>query len=298
MKGIVETHSDQPDPRAHHFVPRALLRPWIIEVSPRQRCLKGYYWDHRTGSIRFKYRGVGGFCSQIDLLTLRHRPVRKAALETEFFQVVDDSGIKARDYMIEHGPRALTAQQRSDFARLLLSLEVRRPTNVEKLRAEVGPSLSKQLDADQEVVDLMRKEGVSGTPSEFLVRATGWTFEDRALLMTQRLVDNREVGIRLINADWHLRRLRSHHGSLMIGDRPLIRTHGFDHEGAVWVLPLTPKIAFIAANHAENRKRLIDLSAANFVKHTNISTITQAERFVFSSDQKHSRFLPKYLQPR
>jgi len=81
----------------------------------------------------------------------------------------------------------------------------------------------------------------------------------------------------------------------VLSDRPLIRIRGYDHPGGAWVLPLTPKVAFIAVNHPENLRRMQCVTPQRFVKQTNYSSAWQAERFVFSIDDFHARWLAKYL---
>lgn len=199
--------------------------------------------------------------------------------------------------MLEHGPEALTGEQRCDFARLLLSLEARRPTNVQRLRTEVPDYFRKSLDDDPEILAAMAAAGVNDSPSKFTEKLFGVTLDDRAMLIIQKLVDNPLIGGRLINSHWQLRKLKPNHGSLMLSDRPLVRTKGFDHEGAVWFLPLSPDVAFIAANHRENARRIKKASPATFVYRANRSTAGQAEKYVFSIEDRHKAKLERYLSP-
>jgi phosphoglycolate phosphatase-like HAD superfamily hydrolase len=60
------------------------------------------------------------------------------ALEKVFFGDIDTKGAKARDRLLAGGPRNLNADQRCDFARLLLSLDARRRATVSDLRV-TGP---------------------------------------------------------------------------------------------------------------------------------------------------------------
>lgn len=197
---------------------------------------------------------------------------------------------------MEHGPARLTEVQRCDFARLLLSLDARRPVNVEKLRKEVTRYLANELDADSEIRAAMDEHGIKDSSSDYVDRQMGWFLEDRALSMIQMLVDNPKVGKRLINAEWGLKRLGPHDGSFVLSDRPLIRIHAYESPGATWVLPLTPTVAFVAANHKANLDRLLRCTGQRFAKLTNVSSAKQAERFVFSTEQNDERWLGKYLR--
>lgn len=286
------------EPRRHHYVPELILNPWLQEKKPDQWSIRGYYWDEWTNSLRYRDRGAKAFCYGIDLLSLRGQRKTPVILETRYFQHIDAKGSEVRSFMLEHGPEALTGEQRCDFARLLLSLEARRPSNVQRLRTEVPDFFRKSLDEDPEIIAAMAAAGVAGSASMFAERHLGLPLDDRAMLIIQKLVDNPRVGGRLINAHWQLKRLKPHHGSLMLSDRPLVRTQGFDKEGTVWFLPLSPHVAFTAANHRDNARRIKKSSPATFVYRANRSIAGQAEKFVFSTDDRHVTKLERYLSPR
>lgn len=276
--------------REHHFVPQFLLRPWAVSGT-----LRGYWWDSRRGALACSRKGTRAFCKELDLLTLRAHPLGRDAIETRFFGEVDTKGAMVRDLLIEHGLGGLIGDQRCDFARLLLSLEARRPANVARLRGEVAVGLADGLDDDPDVLAALAAEGMTEPPSAFYERESGVAIGDKALTIIQRLVENPKVGGRLINGHWHVVRLGEFDGSLVLADRPLIRLRGYDHPGATWVLPLTPKAAFVAVNHEANLERIRRARPARFAKLTNVSSTNQSERYVFCADTSHERWLGKFL---
>ena len=229
--------------RKHHFVPEFLLRPWSLGGV-----LRGYWWDARRDELACIRKGAKGFCRQLELLTLRSHSLGRDALEKVFFGHIDAKGAAVRDRLVAAGPRSLNDDQRCDFARLLLSLDVRRPAIVATLRHAGPRHIAASLDGDPEIIAAMVREGLAGPPSTY-IEQLGMCLEDRALATIQQLVDNPEVGGRLINAHWHMVRLGLIDGTLVLSDRPLIRIRGYEHPGAAWVLPLTPKAAFVAVNH-------------------------------------------------
>ena len=142
----------------------------------------------------------------------------------------------------------------------------------------------------------MADVAINEKPSSYVERELGRSLEDEALTVIQGLVDNPQVGKRLINAHWGVKWLGSFDGSFVLSDRPLIRIHGYDNPGAIWALPLTPKAAFIGANHHDNYKRLMCTSAPRFAKSMNRSSTAQSERFVFSTEMDHEKWLSKRLR--
>lgn len=284
--------------RDHHFVPKLLLRPWLVESPHGQRELHGHWWDARTQNLKIKRKGLDAFCFQPDLLTLKNHQIGPDAIERVFFGDVDTKGATARDILLEKGPSSLTEIQRCDFARLLLSLDARRPVNVERLRTEGASDLSASLDANAEVRAALAEHGIAQDPSAYAEAELGWDFEDRALAVIKGLVNNPKVGGQLINAIWTVRTLRRYEGSLVLADRPLIRENSYASPGATRVLPLTPYAAFIACAHEGNLERLMHLSGSRFVKQVNKSSAARADRFVFSIDASHTMWLEKHLKPR
>lgn len=102
-----------------------------------------------------KEKGLDGFCFQLDLLTLKSHNLGRDAIERIFFGEVDTKGAIARDLLLQSGPQSLTGEQRCDFARLLLSLDVRRPIIVEKLRNEGTETNKASFDSDPEILSVI-----------------------------------------------------------------------------------------------------------------------------------------------
>jgi hypothetical protein len=270
-----------------------LLRPWRVERDG-QKLLERCYWHPYQRRLSRNRNGVDAFCNEIDLLTLK--TIGSDVLETKYFGKIDDLGAKARDALLDGGPRQLSPEQQVDFGRLLLSLESRRPTMVSRLRCEVPDTLAKSLDEDEEIVSACVAAGITERPSIVAQKALG-SFDDRAMLMVPTLTDNRGVLARLLNAHWHTMKLEEGDGTLVLSDRPLIRMRAFDHPGAAWFLPLTPRAAFVAVNHPANLENVQRTPRHRVVRYINVASARQAEKYVFAVDPSHERWLPKYLKP-
>ena len=169
---------------------------------------------------------------------------------------------------------------------------------VARLREEGTAHLISGLDGAPDLLSEFQKQGIKQRPSDYAREELGWSFEERALLIVQRLVDSREVGERIVNAHWCLKRLRQEHGSLLLSDRPLVRTHGLDRPGATWFLPLSPKIGFFATLHPENLRLIQKAAADTIVRHANIDAVGHAERYVFSTAKHLPHFLANLLSRR
>ena len=159
--------------RKHHYVPEFLLRAWACGST-----LNGYWWDARHRALACKRLGPKAFCRELDLLLLKRHPEGRDTLENKFFGGVDTRGARARDRILEAGPRALSEDERCDVVRLLFSLEVRSPDTIESIRAAVT-QLVESMDGDRELLDAMEREGESDAPSDWYAKQLDHTMSDR-----------------------------------------------------------------------------------------------------------------------
>ncbi|MBB3019536.1 hypothetical protein FHR70_002601 [Microvirga lupini] len=274
-----------------------LLRPWLKEEPSRQFNLWGYHWDTRRQQLACKRRGLDGFCCQINLLSLSALHLERDAIERIFFGQIDTKGAIARNALIELGPSGINEEQRLDFARLIISLEARRPTNVDMLRMGAR-SFIDLLDDNAEVRTHFEHQGISDRPSSYFEQMNGSTIEDKILTVVQRLTDSPRAYGPLIEAHWQLLRLGSGDGSLLLADRPLVRYGTITSEDGVWLLPLAPKIVFLVSRNREALNQVERMSRFQVCRNLNIQSALQAERFVFSTNAQDSKWLGKYLGPR
>jgi hypothetical protein len=127
-------------------------------------------------------------------------------LKGKFFTYVDTRGAEALHTLLRYGTHSLSQEQRCDFARLLLSLEARRPPNVRYLRDHFPAEFCKILDQDLGVIEALRGDGIEYSPTEYFQREGG-SIEDEAMLALQQIVDDPIAGSRLINAHWVVRQI-------------------------------------------------------------------------------------------
>ena len=262
------------------------MKPWAIDGE-----VNGFWWDERRGQLSCKRIGPKAFCCENDLLMLGRHEEGRDVLERKFFGDVDTKGARARDRLVAEGPWSLNHDERCDFARLLLSLEARRPAIVHRLRDDGPQQLVEPIDGDPDIQSEMAKQELSGTASEFLTER-GFSFADRALSNIQSLVDDPRVVGRLVKMQWRVKHLDPSDGTLVLSDRPLVRYNGYDHPDAAWVLPLNPKAAFYAVN---SPRTLDSMTPQRFAKLLNVDSASYAEKYVFCVDSTHKRLLRKYL---
>ena len=207
-------------------------------------------------------------------------------LERKFFGGVDTQGARVRDRILEIGPQSLSEDERCNFARVMLSLEIRSPGFVESIRAETT-KLVESIDSDAEIRQAMELEGISDSPSQWYANEVGHAMQDASFARAvQRLVDNPRIGGKLINSRWELVRLGARDGTLVVADYPVVRLP----ERGAWFLPLDPRAALCIFRGGSGIGRA---SAQRFAKELNKASAGQARQYVFSVDEGHKGCAPE-----
>lgn len=272
---------------------------WVLMNPTGHKHLNAFYLDQYKRCIRCKSdKGPKAYCCQDYLLTLEtQHPEGKDAIERKSFGEIDTKGAIVRDILLESEGAItdLSADQRCEWARLLLSLDARRPDNISKLKNEVSEFLREELNNDEKIQAAMAQEGLEYSPAEYAEKHLG-SLKDKSLSLVQALVDNPTVGQVLINAHWHVIQLNDNAEQLMLSDRPLIRIKGYDSSGAVWAMPISPSKVFIAVNHPNNLQRLLSVSFRQFSKKLNVSSASNADKYVFDIQESNNSWLEKYMK--
>lgn len=274
----------------HHYVPEFLIKPWA-----NHGVVAGYWWDSIAGLLRCNQKGPKAFCYETDLFSLQSEHHSKDQLERLFFEKVDTLGADARDQLLKGGVDSLSHDQRCNFARLLLSLDSRRPQFVAKVRTEGRQQLVHALDNDDQIMTAMVREGIDGTPSSYFEEQTKSLLEDRAVTGLQQITDNPKIGSTLLRAHWILVELTGTTQALVLSDRPMIRTLAYDHPMTVWALPLSPTTIFCAANARNAIERIRRINHRRLAIACNQAGASQADRYIFSVSDTDRSWLEKYL---
>ena len=150
----------------HHFVPQFLLRAWA------SGSLDGKVEDIRLDLSGFpSSRRAPKSTGYKDDLYALSKPVvggmEKQAIEKIFFMQVDNLAARAHQKLVEHGLRSLTTAERSDWVRFLMSLRVRQPDIVQKLKTDSSQHLAKTLGQQPEEYDEIAQRDDAPTLAEW-----------------------------------------------------------------------------------------------------------------------------------
>ena len=278
----------------HHYVPRFLLREWIADVR-NQGVLRGYYYDQFRAQLRVRLRGENFFCSVPNLFTVRGLPDGDHVIESIFFKNLDDAAALAHQLILSGS--TLSPRQRVHFARLLLSLEARYPRMVRYVR-ERGRKNSLMMNSDPEIRELLDGWGEVRPANEVWDELVGFSAEDQAMEIVQKLTANERIGRALVEAPWGVFRRPYGCDQFVLGDRPLIRIKGLLAQNNVWILPISPECAWFCAMSQKAFEGIGRIPPKRFVHWVNECSALQSDKYVFNHREPTSDWLAKRLRKR
>ena len=276
----------------HHYIPVFYLRAWtdvsgiLCEFSrPRLRVLPKRVAPKGTGFERHLYTVPG--------LPMEQQSV----LEDKFFRDTDAIASEALRFMLTTGGHDMSDHLRNGWSRFLNSLRQRQPERVtrlkqmslerlegilERIKVEAGseevPSLPAGVTFDQ-FADHMRQS----------VRDKDWAD------VLQHVIDSSNLGLFISNMRWSLVDVQKSSQRFLTSDRPVLATNGIDHPEGYIMLPISPTQLFVALNSNETENRLRLSGPQSLVSQVNNSITKQAQRFVYSTDERQVRFIENRL---
>lgn len=278
-------------PVSHHFVPVFYLKSWAAEDGRVTR----YYRPHTdvvASAIAPKNTGY-----EDHLYTLRGvPPEQQQYLETEFFKPVDSRAAVAHQLLLAGKLNQLTPEQRVDWARFMMSMQLRSPFSLSEVRALAEKNIKANLSTSDPEYDAIKKAGDPETIYEWTVRNQPLVIEEAYKRMLPRLIDHENLGHYLINMHWASQDLTYATRSLLTGDRPFIATRGWKDPATVLLFPLSPTCVFVATNRPDRTHHVLRTNPSHHVRMINAEIIRCAADFVIGHDASQLTFVERWLR--
>jgi hypothetical protein len=271
--------------QSHHHIPLFLLNRWATDGR-----LFSYHWSNGTAEMRENRRAsVQSACQFNDSGSTQRVSVSAGdASNQDFFALlVDTPAANALDSMLRKGISGLTADQRSAWARLIVSFGARTPEALRSLGA-----------ADYR----------NAKPSELSLGAQAMATEQ---LERERLVPERTIPIKtamqlaadpttisaVADMEWWLRRFEGK--TILFSDRPLltrprtaqpcgIATHDLS---CLLILPVAPDTVFFATADPKIRAKARRTPKGKLVNLINDETVWRAAKYVYAPNGSMAAFI-------
>ncbi len=278
----------------HHYVPQFLLRPWAENTPDGKVEVFRLDIDDVPSSRRTpKYTGY-----EDDLYALTKPVVAgmdQQAIEKQFLRHVDNLGARVRRKLDSEDLRALTPEDRVDWARFLMSLRLRPPDIVQMLRNESAEHLRATLATHPDQYEELTGLGDPPTLEEWTEKHFPGLIENFGLSFFHKLVDNPSIGDKILSMRWWIGDFSDAPYDLLLADHPCIFTSGFEDPNLVIALPIAPHKAFMATQSDHVSDHVNELMqrqhAKDLARRFNESSVASARVRIYACDRSQERFI-------
>ena len=274
----------------HHFVPQFLLRAWSEGTGD------GMIQEFRLDleSVLTRRRAPRATAFQNNLYAIDRQELddkSRQMIETKVLREIDNYAAQVRVKMEQYGLKSLSITERQDWARFLMSLRVRQPDVVSELRMEGAHTLRQSLQDDPVQYEALAEEDDAPTLEEWVEQHFPGLIENFGLSCFPELVDNKEVGTKILHLHWCLWDFTDAKHELLLADNPCIFTGGIDAPELIVALPISPTKAFLGTRGDQTAAMVRQQSPGTLVVRINESSVQQARARVYARSNAPKRFI-------
>ena len=281
------------EPINHHYLPVFYLRQWCNADGKIVR----YYRPHLdvvASPITPEQTAYEPHLYALDGLPSDQRQL----IEKHYMApVVDEPASRALQILIARNTPHPTIETRTDWTRFLMSLALRDPATVAKNTADARAGLIDKLNTNPEEYETARAADDPPTFVEWMQVNDPYRLDNIGKEMLPALIENEQIGTIIMQMRWFVFDLVSSGITLLTCDRPYIRTLGLKDERCIIVLPISPRLAFIATHSQGIAERLLKAGAKILAKDINARIVAQAVKHVYGVTTNHLRFVENRLAP-
>lgn len=278
----------------NHYIPQFLLKQWATENDKKIEVFR-----KDVQGIPSHRKAPAGTGYENDLYALsrdRIAGMDKHAIEKSFLMVVDNSAAKALKKIHDHGLKLLSSEERQDWTRFLMSLRLRQPEIIQSLVTESANELHRNLSEQPEEYEKLRGENDELSLPEWTEKTFPGLIENFGLSFFHELVDNEEVGTKILKMNWWIWNFSNCKNELLLADHPCIFSHGIDDDNLIIALPIGPRKAFLATQSSQVEKILRLQKPCALLARLNESSINQSRVRIYATNKLPRRFIENRLR--
>lgn len=282
----------QNPPKKHHYVPEFHLKRWAGEDN---RIVQYKVEYGGPVSIRRKFPSETAF--EVDLYRMQGVPPdEQQEFERIFLSRVDSVAADAlRLFNVNDGEINLTERQRSAWTTYLLSLLHRMPEDIPMLKENfLRQILTFDEAAEAEYQEIRRPSDPDTAMDYFKIHAPA-SIAKQWTQLAATLISSKKISNQIFHMIWQIRHTPDDQYSLLLSDRPLVRTTVLGHTKSHMVLPIGPRRVFIACNTEKERDYFWNLSDSQLTRSLNLASATQSAKMAYALDETQNKFVIKHL---
>lgn len=274
----------------NHFVPASYFRPWCASDG---RLVYFKWIGDRFLSDNANPKSIA---KKPLLYNLHGAPKNKASIiETKFFTpLIDEPGALIHQILLVGSTTSLSLKERHQWARYLMALRVRTPEIIEKVRKLGSEGVRDSLRRNQDEYETIKSVGAPATLEECI---QPWFLDNFGLArVIPGVIDREDIRNNIVAMHWWCQDFSDCAIDLLTCDRPLIWHDGVHDDGFFLAIPLSPKIGFFIVKNIETRDKLCGLPLRELARKFNESIVTNADEYVYASDDGARKFIQKRLR--
>ncbi|MGL9621445.1 DUF4238 domain-containing protein [Bradyrhizobium sp. U531] len=275
-------------PSKHHYIPVFYLRQWTTngflcemrrvqdKVVVHSKAPDGTGWKKDL----YKVEGVA--------------PEFTQHFERAFMHMVDTGAAQAMR-SITGGNIDLPVRERDAWIRFLLSLLFRNPEAVAEIQGQVLTLHRESRQRLRENYDELRHPDFPATLEEFDARTDPNAGAIAASNFLQQLMNLEGIANRLVRMRWGRLELWGSRHTLLTSDRPVCLPMRFKKGSIAFLLPISPRIAFTAAEDDSALEALARGDHTEMAFQINRQVVSQARQYVWALDDRALAFVRKHI---
>ena len=178
-----------------------------------------------------------------------------------------------------------------------MSLQLRSPHSVAEIKTVADRHIRASIESITETEYLaVKQEGDPDFAYEYALRQVPKQLANAHKAFLPGLIDNQDIGERIINMRWAVLNLSAARHTLLTGDRPYTTSHGLLDRNCLLSVPLSPTHLFVAANEIEQLRQLRAQMPKDTVRNANNLLVRLAVQNVYGCTDAHLAFVEKRLR--
>lgn len=277
----------QLSPDNQHYVPRFLLRNWAFDLSKKKVWRGANVYNER---YEVKENSIEGTCSADNFYTKNTELSFPKSLDEYLQKKFETPGAIVVKKIVEAKSLDISPEDKKVFSELVISFFYRNPTAIAKAKDEFSKlyleylkdtKTRKRVYIDQDGIPFTRDE-ITPDLYDMDVWQNGHIDYIERLLNPEGNPYNFNA---LMDMKWALKTINVPTANLILSDIPTI-TIGQTAEGGGVILPLSPKIAFIASGSDEWFAETLGMQDLEFIFQMNMRSAAQSANYIVSVDKE------------
>ena len=268
------------EPNRHHYIPVFYLKQWT--GSDGRLC--EYSRPYKQTRAKRKHPSATGYVDGLYSLS-DVPPEQTQKIETQLMKNVDNWAAKTLSKLLQNGSKSdqLDPRLALGWCRFLYSLIVRNPESLELASQKMASLGLEVLESVREDYPLLRAPTDPESFDEFKAKFALNPICIGAPHALPYLINSRRVAKEIASLIWVTRTVRNAKWTMLTSDRPIIMTNGLSRTDAHIVIPISPRMLFIASRNKETSDRINSMTSNEIVETTNNKVAEQAIKYVASS---------------